>query len=411
MSTLAEKILSNHAKKPVKAGETAIVNVDLLMAHDVTCAWAIDPFYKISKKVFDPKKIIVPFDHVFPSSHLSASNLQVKVTKFCQEQGITMLYDGVCHQVLAEKYQSPNSLMIGADSHTPTGGGVSALALGVGTTDMGVLFATGKTFVKVPETIHIKLNGKLGRGVYAKDIALKLMATLDPKETNYRVIEFEAPDLDVPERMTLCNLCSEMGAKSAIFPADEQTEKYLKEMGRPAEFERLRTDSTDDYVKSMELGLDELGPIIACPPHTSNGKPIDEVKGKELNQVFIGSCTNGRIEDLEIAANIIRGKKVKDGLRFIVTPASRQVYQLAMDRGYLKILNQAGAVICNPGCGPCLGRQQGVLAEGEVCLSTSNRNFPGRMGSPKAEIYLCSPATAAASAIAGKITDPREVLE
>jgi 3-isopropylmalate/(R)-2-methylmalate dehydratase large subunit len=202
-----------------------------------------------------------------------------------------------------------------------------------------------------------------------------------------------------------------MGAKTAIFPADEQTGRYLGEMGRSKEFESLRTDSESDYVKSIELNLEELGPIIACPPHTTNGKPVEEVKGKELNQVFIGSCTNGRIEDLEIAANIIKGKNVKDGLRFIITPASRQVYQLAMDKGYLKIFNEAGAIICNPGCGPCLGRQQGVLAEGEVCLSTSNRNFPGRMGSPKAEIYLCSPATAAASAITGKISDPREVLE
>lgn len=410
MSTLVEKILSARAHKESRAGDTVIVDVDLLMAHDVTCAWSIDPFRKIAQKVFDPKKIVVPFDHIFPSSHMGASQMQKKVMEFCREQGITTLYDGVGHQVLAERFQTPNSLMVGADSHTPTGGGVSALTLGVGSTDMAILFATGKTWLSVPQTINIRMGGKFRKGVFAKDAGLKMMAELDPKETGYRVIEFSGPDLDVPERMTLCNLCSEMGAKTALFPADGMTAKYLKENNRYAPFEELRTDSESDYVKTIEIDLDALGPIVAKPPHVTGGVPVGEVEGVELDQVFLGSCTNGRVEDLEVAARILKGRKVKEGLRFIVTPASRQAYQQALDRGYMSILNEAGAIICNPGCGPCLGRQQGVLAEGEVCLSTSNRNFPGRMGSPKADIYLCSPATAAASAIYGKITDPAKVL-
>lgn len=410
MSTLVEKILSAHARREVRAGEAAIVSVDLLMAHDVTCAWSIGPFREIAQKVFDPEKIVVPFDHVFPSSNLSASVLQKRVTEFCREQGITILYDGVCHQVLAERYQAPNSLMVGADSHTPTGGGVSALTLGVGSTDMGILFATGRTWLTVPETIHMPLEGKFPKGVFAKDAALALMAQLDPKETNYRAIEFSGPELPVPDRMTLCNLGSEMGAKTAIFPADGNTEAYLRDNGRFKPFEHLRTDSESDYVKSAGLDLGALEPMVACPPHVTNCKPVSEMAGLELTQVFIGSCTNGRIEDLEVAARVMGGRRVKEGLKFIITPASRQVFQLAIERGYMAEFNRAGAIVCNPGCGPCLGRQQGVLAEGEVCLSTSNRNFPGRMGSPKADIYLCSPATAAASAITGRITDPREVL-
>lgn len=411
MSSLIEKILSNHANKEVHAGETALVSIDLLMAHDTTCAWTIDPFYKISKKVFDPKKIIVPFDHVFPASSDSTARLQKKITDFCKEQGIEILYDGVGHQILAERFYTPNSLAIGADSHTPTGGGVSTLSLGMGSTDMAVLFATGNTWVKVPETIHIKLNGKFPKGVYAKDLGLKLMSMLDAKETDYRAIEFEGSKLDIPSRMTLCNLCSEMGAKTAIFPADEQTERYLQENNRTINFERIRTDSESDYYKTYEINLNELEPLVACPPHVTNVKSVEEIKEIGLTQVFLGSCTNGRIEDLRVAAEILRGRKVKNELKFIVTPASRRVYQQAVEEGLMKIFNECGAIICNPGCGPCLGRHQGVLAEGEVCLSTSNRNFPGRMGSPKAEIYLCSPATAAVSALTGEITDPRRVKE
>ncbi|HLD59826.1 MAG TPA: 3-isopropylmalate dehydratase large subunit [Candidatus Bilamarchaeaceae archaeon] len=410
MSSLVEKILSNHAGKEVRVGETALVEADLLMAHDTTCAWAIDPFYQIAKKVFDPKKIVVPFDHIFPSSSTATAELQQKITKFCQEQGIEILYDGVGHQVLAERYQTPNSLMVGADSHTPTGGGISALTLGVGSTDIAVLFATGRTWLKVPETINIRLNGSYPNGVYAKDVGLKLMGQLDPKETDYRVIEFNGPDLDVPSRMTLCNLCSEMGAKTALFPADHQTAKYLSENNRNVKFEQLRTDSVSDYFKTYEININDLEPMVACPPHVNNVKPVREIEGLELNQIFLGSCTNGRIEDLEIAARILKGKRIKPGLKFILTPASRRVYDQALDRGYMKIFSEAGAIICNPGCGPCLGRHQGVLADGEICLSTSNRNFPGRMGSPKAEIYLCSPATAAVSALNGKITDPRQLL-
>jgi 3-isopropylmalate/(R)-2-methylmalate dehydratase large subunit len=409
MATLTEKILSAHSKAPLHEGDTAIVSVDLLMAHDVTCGWAIDPFREIAQKVFDPKKIIVPFDHVFPSSNLNASRLQVKVREFCREQGIAILYDGVGHQVLAERYQEPNNLMVGADSHTPTGGGIGALTLGVGSTDIAILFATGKTWVSVPQTIRIRLEGRFPAGVYAKDAGLRLMGMLDPRETNYRVIEFDAPALPVPDRMTLCNLCSEMGAKTAIFPADKRTAEYLEANGRPMRFEELRTDSESDFLKTIPLDLDSLEPIVTAPPHIDNWKPVTALEGLELNQVFLGSCTNGRIEDLEIAARILKGRRVKEGVRFVITPASRAVYQLALERGYLSVFNNAGAIICNPGCGPCLGRQQGVLADGEVCLSTSNRNFPGRMGSPKADIYLCSPATAAASAIFGRITDPRKV--
>ena len=413
--TIAEKIFSNHCGRKVHAGDFVLADLDLVMAHDTTCAWALEPFYQIATRVFDPKKIFIPFDHAFPSPSVAMSKLQAEIKKFADEQGIPVVYDGVCHQVMSERLINPGNLILGADSHSPTGGGVGALTIGVGSTDAAIAMATGKCWFRVPQTIKINIRGKLPHGCFSKDVVLTVAKQMGPDGANYRVIEYAGETVErfnVPARLTLTNMSAEMGAKAAIVAPDDQTRAYLKENDRLIEFEEIRSDPDASFEQALDFEISNLKPMIACPPDIDNDVPVEEVEAEKIpvNQVFIGSCTNCRIEDLEVVYGMWRGKRVKEGLRAIITPASRKVYLQALQRGYIEEFINVGAVVSSPGCGPCLGRSGGVLYDDEVCVSTSNRNFEGRMGSPKARIYLASPATAAASALTGYITDPRNFI-
>ncbi|VVB56734.1 Isopropylmalate/citramalate isomerase large subunit [uncultured archaeon] len=412
--TLAQKILSAHAGRPLNAGDLAVVNVDYVLAHDTTCAWAIEPFQQIATQVFDPAKIKIFFDHAYPAPSAAAAGLQSKIRKFASAQGIPIITDGVCHQVMAERFLEPNTVLAGADSHTPTGGGTGALCMGFGSTDAAVAMATGKIWTRVPGTIRINLEGKLHAGAYPKDVILSIAKDLSAEGANYKVVEFGGSAIstfDVPSRMTLTNMCAEIGAKTGIVPADDRTAEYLKRQGRYHPFERLRSDEDAQFEQVLTYDLSKIEPTVACPPDIDKDVPVTSVAGTPITQVFLGSCTNCRIEDLEVAYKILKGKKIAPGLKFIVTPASRQVYEQALERGYLSEFSRMGAVLAPPGCGACLGRHMGVLDDDDVCVSTSNRNFTGRMGSPKAKIYLASPATAAASALEGKLADPRKYLK
>ena len=412
--TLAQKILSAHAGRSLSIGDTAVINVDYILSHDTTTAWAIEPFGQIAKKVFDPSKIFVFFDHAFPAPSTQFAEMHRKIERFCREQGIKIHYDGVCHQVMSEKFSYPNTFLLGADSHTPTGGGIGAMCCGFGSTDAAVAMATGKIWVRVPETVRINLEGSLPPGSYAKDVILSIAGQLSNEGANYKVVEFSGsaiPSFDVPSRLTLCNMCAEIGAKTGIVPADAQTAAYLKQHNRYQPFKELRSDASAEFSDDITIDISNVEPTIACPPDIDNDVPVSQVEGTPITQVFLGSCTNCRIEDLIVAYKIMKGKKVKEGVKFIVTPASRETYESALLNGLLLEFSKMGATIAPPGCGACLGRHMGVLSDDDVCVSTSNRNFTGRMGSPKAKIYLASPATAAASALRGKITDPRPYLK
>jgi 3-isopropylmalate dehydratase large subunit len=413
--TLAEKILSTHCGKTVHAGDFILADLDLVMAHDTTCAWALEPFYQIAKKVFDPKKIFIPFDHAFPSPSVAMSKLQSEIRKFAEEQGIPISFEGVCHQVMSERLINPGNLILGADSHSPTGGGVGALTIGVGSTDAAIAMATGKAWFRVPQTIRVNITGTLPRGSYSKDVVLTVAREMGADGANYRVIEYGGETVEgfnVPARLTLTNMSAEMGAKAAIVAPDEQTAAYLQENDRLIEFEALRSDASAHFERVLNFDVSRLKPMIACPPDIDNDVPVEDVQAQRVvvDQVFIGSCTNCRIDDLEVVYRMWKGRQLKEGLRTIVTPASRKVYMQALQRGYIEEFVKMGAIVSSPGCGPCLGRAGGVLYDNEVCVSTSNRNFEGRMGSPKAKIYLASPATAAASALTGYITDPRSFI-
>lgn len=414
--TIAEKIFSKHAGKKVYAGDFVIAKLDLVMAHDTTCAWAIDPFHEIAKKVWDKKKIFIPFDHAFPAPNVQMAKLQAKIRAFAREQGIPITTDGVCHQILSERFINPGNLILGADSHTPTGGGLGALTIGAGSTDAAVAMATGTCWFKVPETIRIEISGKLKKGVFAKDVILSITKQFGPEGGNYRVLEYGGETVakfNVSSRLTLTNMSAEMGAKAAIVPPDKQTELYLKENNRKYTFNKeLKSDNDAKYEKQIRIDISDLIPQIAMPPDIDNVVEVQKLEKKKINvdQVFIGSCTNCRIEDLDIVYSMWQKHDLNPQVRTILTPASKRVYLQALAKGYIKFFTQKNAIILSPGCGPCLGRHGGVLYDNEVCVSTSNRNFTGRMGSPKASIYLASPATAAASAITGYITDPRKYL-
>lgn len=416
--TIAEKIFSKHVGKKVYAGDFVIANLDLVMAHDTTCAWAIDPFYEIATKVFNKKKIIVPFDHAFPAPNVAMAKLQAKIRAFTREQGIPIITDGVCHQIMSERFINPGDLVLGADSHSPTGGGLGALTIGVGSTDAAIAMATGKCWFAVPETIRIEIQGKLPKGVYAKDVVLAVAKRLGSDGGNYKVLEYAGETVErfiVPERLTLTNMSAEMGAKAAIIAPDNNTKKYLKENKRlkKINIHGLKSDPDAQYAQILVFNVAKLTPQIAVPPDIDRVKNVSEIEKKQVkvDQVFIGSCTNCRIEDLDVVYAMWKKKRqLHSSVRTIITPASKLVFMQALAKGYVKFFTKLGAIMLNPGCGPCLGRHGGVLYDNEVCVSTSNRNFTGRMGSPKAHIYLAGPATAAASAITGYITDPRKFI-
>lgn len=413
MPTISEKILSRASGKTASSGDFVIANVDYAMAHDGTSVLAVKAFKEMgAKKVWDPDRIIIPFDHIAPANNETAAKLQQGIRQWIKEQGITNFFDvgdGICHQVLPEQgFAMPGKLIIGADSHSCTYGAFGAFATGVGATDMAEIFATGKLWLRVPQTIRITVEGKLEKGVSAKDLTLYIIKNVGADGANYKAVEYygEAISaLSIPERMTLCNMAIEMGAKAGIVPPDEKTDKYLKVRARE-KYTHVFADEDAEYIEEYDFDIDNLEPQVAKPHEVDNVVPVMQVAGTHIDQVFIGSCTNGRYEDLETAARILKGKKVR--ARTIILPASREVLIKATESGIITTLLKAGAIIAPPGCGPCLGAHMGVLADGETCLSTSNRNFRGRMGAGGL-IYLSSPETAAASALLGKIADPRDV--
>ncbi|HMB46080.1 MAG TPA: 3-isopropylmalate dehydratase large subunit [Candidatus Methanoperedens sp.] len=412
MPTISEKILSCASGKTVQADDFVIANVDYAMAHDGTSVLAVKAFKEMGeKKVWDPGRIIIPFDHIAPANNETAAKLQKSIRDWIKEQGIVNFFDvgeGICHQVVPEQgFAMPGKLMIGADSHSCTYGAFGAFATGVGATDMAQIFATGKLWLRVPQTIRITVEGKLAKGVSAKDMILFIIKNVGADGANYKAVEYYGStisELSMSQRMTLCNMSIEMGAKTGIVPSDDKTFEYLK--GRAREkFVPVYADKDAKFCQEFNFDVGELEPQIAKPHEVDNVTGIGTLLGTPLDQVFIGSCTNGRFEDLEVVANILSGKKVK--IRTIVLPASRSVLIKATESGIIATLLKAGAIIAPPGCGPCLGAHMGVICEGETCLSTSNRNFKGRMGSGGL-IYLSSPETAAASALKGEISDPRE---
>jgi len=389
------------------------------MIHDLTGPLAVKSFEKIGiKKVWNNKKIIVVLDHQVPAESIKAAELHKTMRNFAKNQKLK-IYDvgkgGICHQVLPENgYVLPGKIILGADSHTCTHGAFGAFATGIGSTEAAAVMATGKIWLKVPKTIKINVKGKFKKFVTPKDLILFIVGKIGAGGAIYNSIEFSGPTIvtmSMAGRMTICNMAVEMGAKNGIIEPDKTTKKFLKGRTKQTEkaFEIFKSDIDTHYEKIVNIDVTDLEPQIACSPAVDNIKGISQVEDIQINQAFIGSCTNGRIEDLRIAAQILKGKRVKDDVRTLVIPASQEVYLQALTEGLVEIFTDSGAFVCGATCGPCLGGHIGLLAKGEVCVSTSNRNFIGRMGSKEAKVYLASPATVAASAITGKISDPQKV--
>jgi 3-isopropylmalate/(R)-2-methylmalate dehydratase large subunit len=391
----------------------------MVMVHDLTGPLAVEAFKKIGiKNVWDNRKVVVILDHQVPAESVKAAELHKTMRKFARDQQLR-IYDvgkgGICHQVMPEKgHVLPGIVIVGADSHTCTYGAFGAFATGIGSTEAAAVFATGKMWLRVPEAIKIKVEGRFKKYVTPKDLILYIIGKLGAGGAIYKSAEFAGPTIramSIAGRMTLCNMTVEMGAKNGIVEPDETTRTFLK--GRTTQplmpFESLKSDADASYEKVVDIDVTDLTPQIAYPSSVDNVKPASEMSNVQVEQAFIGSCTNGRIEDLRSAAQILKGNMVKDGVRTLVIPASQEVYMQALKEGLIEIFTDAGALVCGSTCGPCLGGHIGLLAPDETCVSTSNRNFIGRMGSTEASVYLASPATVAASAITGRITDPREL--
>lgn len=413
--TMTEKIMARASGKPrVNAGEIVMADIDVAMTHDLTGPLSVESFKKIGvEKVWDPEKIVVLFDHQVPADSLDAAQNHIMLREFVEKQKITNFYDvkeGVCHQVLPEKgHIVPGEIVVGTDSHTCTHGALGAFSTGIGSTDMAMVFATGQLWFKVPETLKFEIQGTLNDYVYAKDVVLHIIGKIGADGATYKACEFAGETtkkMSVSERMVLCNMAIEMGGKTGLVEPDEKTIDYLKNR-TTKKYTIMKTDPDAESLETMQIDVNDLEPQIACPHNVDNVKPISEVEGTHIDQVFLGSCTNGRLEDIRTAAKIVKNHQISDKVRMLVIPASREIYLQAMDEGLLKIFAESGALVCNPCCGPCLGGHIGLVGPGEVSLSTSNRNFQGRQGSPDAEVYLSSAAVAAASAIKGSITDPR----
>lgn len=417
--TITEKIFAAAAgKNKVEPGDVIDAKIDCIMCHDVTTPPAISMLKeKGIDKVFDNKKIIVTPDHFQPAKDIKSAELHKRLDNWARENKIKYYYPlgkaGVCHALLPEQgHIRPGEVIVGGDSHTCTYGAFAAFSTGIGSTDLAAAIATGKLWFKVPESIKFVLNGKLPKGVYSKDVILAVIAKIGTDGALYKAMEFVGPalkEMSMEARMTITNMAIEAGAKNGIIGFDEITKKYLDEhLKGKKDYKVYESDKDAKYEQTIEIDCSKLEPIIALPHLPSNGKKIGDCAGIKMDQSYIGSCTNGRIEDLRIAAAIMKGRKV--AIRTIIVPATPQIWKQAMDEGLFDIFYDAGCVISAPTCGACLGGFMGVLAEGEKCISTTNRNFVGRMGSPKSEVYLASPATAAASAIEGKLADCRKYI-
>jgi 3-isopropylmalate/(R)-2-methylmalate dehydratase large subunit len=416
--TLSEKIFSEKSGKDARAGDFVFASIDKAMIHDITGPLAVKVFNEITDggKVWDPSKIVIAFDHQVPADSVNAAENHKMLRKFAREQKILNydVYEGIAHQLMVEKgHIIPGMLVVGADSHTCMYGALGAFSTGIGSTDMGAVFALGKLWFKIPDTIRFEISGKLGRMVYSKDIILKLIGMIGADGATYAACEYAGETIrkmEMSERLTMSNMAIEMGGKAGIIEPDGVTEKYLSNIIEGYETpDWVYSDEEASYKRVVELNVTDLEPQVALPHRVDNVANISDVEGVKVDQVFIGSCTNGRYEDLKIAAEIIRGEKVAEGVRLIVIPATRSIYQRALKEGIIDVFVDAGAIVEFPSCGPCMGGSFGLIASNEVSASTSNRNFVGRQGSPEGEIYLVSPATAAATAIYGELKDPRTV--
>lgn len=429
MGTLSEEILSRKVGRPVHTGEIIVVDLDLVMSHDTTTPLAMEAFYGLTRRepaavatassndsmggVFDRRRVVIAFDHIVPAATIQAATLQRDIRRFAREQELNHVYqEGVGHQVIVEKgFVVPGDVVVGADSHTCTYGALGAFATGMGSTDIGVAYATGQTWFRVPETIAVRLVGEFRPGVYAKDAIMRVVGILGADGASNYAVEFlgeTVEQMTQSERFTLSNMAIEMGAEVGLVAPDATTTEYLRaRTERPFD---LIQPHAPQYSREIVVDVSTLEPQIACPPDVDHVVPLSEVAGLKIDQIFLGTCSNGRIDDLAIAAEMLRGQQVHPDTRMVVVPASREVYLEALRRGYIEVFTEAGALVEAASCGPCIGRHQGVLSAGERALTTMNRNFTGRMGDPTAEIYLGSPATIAASAITGVITDPRSHL-
>ena len=414
--TFAMKVLGRMAGHEVKVGEIVFVEPDIVLTHDNSSA-IIDKFEATvpGGMVKYPDRLAIVLDHVIPADTSKDAAGQRKIREFVRRQGIGHFYEmgtGICHQVVPEMgLCGPGSLVVGSDSHTCTYGAFNSFATGIDRTEAAGLWITGRTWLKVPESICVNLSGGLPRMVSAKDLVLRMIGDIGADGANYMAVEFHGPGvstLRISERMTIANMGVEMGAKIAVFPADGQTREFFRDRNAHCDL-AVWSDHDAEFVRTLDYDMSDLVPVVARPHTVDNVVPVKDLPPTPIDQVLLGTCTNGRLEDFKAAAGILRGRKVASSVRLIVAPASREVYVQAMQAGVLEDLVRAGGTVIPPGCGPCLGAHQGVLAPGERCLSTANRNFKGRMGEKDSEIYLASPETAAASALTGVITDPREV--
>jgi 3-isopropylmalate/(R)-2-methylmalate dehydratase large subunit len=424
--TVTEKILARATDRTaVQAGDVLEPRVDLAMSHE-NAALVVNQFFEVYKgigiepKVWDPSKVAIIFDHRVPAESPKTASNQKRVREFVARHTISKFHDirgdvgGICHQILPESgYVRPGALVVGTDSHTTSHGALGAFAFGIGATEMASVWALGVAVnIEVPATIKVNVSGKFPPFVGPKDLVLYLIGKLSAQGANFRVIEYHGEtirSISTSGRLVICNMAVEAGATSGIVPADAETDRYLREeAGVTDPVRHVLPDPDAVYDQVLDIDVSALRPQIACPHTVDNVKPVEQVEGTRIHQIVIGSCTNGRLDDLTVAAGFLRGKKVAQGTRMLVFPASGRIYSQALELGLLSEFMKAGAVVMNPGCGPCLGVHEGALGDGEVALSTTNRNFKGRMGNPNSEVYLCSPAVAAASAVTGVITDPRK---
>ena len=411
--TMSEKILARASgKDKVEAGDIIIADIDVAMVHDLTGPLAVESFEKIGiEKVWDSSKIVIPFDHQVPADSIDSANNHIIMRNFVKKQKIDNFYDvneGICHQILPELgHVVPGEVIVGADSHTCTHGALGAFSTGIGSTDMAMVFAEGKLWFKVPETNRFEITGELKRNVYAKDVILHIIGQMGVDGSTYKACEFAGEtvsNMNISDRMVLCNMAIEMGGKTGLVEPDEKTINYVRKHSKKS-YNIFKTDSDAQSLNTIDIDVSNLEPQVACPNNVDNVKTVTEID-QEIDQVFLGSCTNGRIDDLRQAARILKGKHVQKGVRMLVIPASKGIYMKALNQGLIKIFVESGALVSAPCCGPCLGGHTGIIGPEEVSLSTSNRNFKGRQGSPEGKVYLSSAAVAAASAIEGKIVAP-----
>lgn len=407
--TLVEKIISEHAGKEVKAGELVIADVDVTAVQDGTGPLTVQEFKKLGiPKLKNPERSILFIDHASPSPRKELSNTHTVLRDFSKEYGAVLsdVGAGVCHQRLVETFVNPCEILVGADSHTCTSGALGAFATGMGSTDIAVAMALGKTWLKVPSTFKIEVTGKFREGICSKDLMLYLIGLIGADGATYKALEFcgdTIENMSMSERFTLANMAVEAGAKCGLFVADDKTREFLKSRGREDKFRSIKPDEDAIYERVIKIDASIVPHTVSCPHTVDNTKNVEELKDVKVNQVFVGTCTNGRIEDLRVVANILRGKTINPDVRMLICPASKDIYLQALDEGLITTFVEANATILPPGCGPCVGVHAGTLADGEVCLATQNRNFQGRMGNTKGFIYLASPYVAAYTALRGYI--------